>query len=83
MGICWLLNETRKEFAHEGRTNRCLLFDGDRAIDVMRHAIALNRSFFNAKRMMQEYVPEGVLRLIWFTTQDNGAFSPLSERATE
>ena len=25
-------------------------------LDVMRHAIALNRSFFNTQRMMQEYV---------------------------
>jgi starch phosphorylase len=28
----------------------------DRFIDVMRHAIALNGSFFNTKSMMQEYV---------------------------
>lgn len=28
----------------------------DRFIDVMRHAIALNGSFFNTQRMMQEYV---------------------------
>ncbi len=28
----------------------------DRFIDVMRHCIALNGSFFNAQRMMQQYV---------------------------
>ena len=28
----------------------------DRFIDVMRQAIALNGSFFNTQRMMQEYV---------------------------
>ncbi|MDM7916224.1 MAG: alpha-glucan family phosphorylase, partial [Candidatus Eisenbacteria bacterium] len=28
----------------------------DRYIDVMRHAIALNGSFFNAQRMLQQYV---------------------------
>ena len=34
------------------------LFSGDRAgfISVMRHAIALNGSFFNTQRMMQQYV---------------------------
>ncbi len=30
--------------------------DQDRFIDVMRHAIALNGSFFNTQRMMQQYV---------------------------
>lgn len=30
--------------------------DRDRYIDVMRHAIALNGSFFNAHRMLQQYV---------------------------
>ena len=28
----------------------------DRFVDVMRHAIALNGSFFNTHRMMQQYV---------------------------
>ena len=28
----------------------------DRFIDMMRHAIALNGSFFNTQRMMQQYV---------------------------
>ena len=34
------------------------LFHGDRQgfISVMRHAIALNGSFFNTQRMMQQYV---------------------------
>lgn len=31
-------------------------------IDVMRHAIALNGSFFNTQRMMQEYVLKGYFR---------------------
>jgi glycogen phosphorylase len=30
--------------------------DRDRYIDVMRHAIALNGSFFNAQRMLQQYI---------------------------
>jgi len=30
--------------------------DRDRFIDVMRHAIALNGSFFNTQRMLQQYV---------------------------
>jgi len=29
--------------------------DHDRLLDLMRHAIALNGSFFNTQRMMQEY----------------------------
>jgi hypothetical protein len=33
-----------------------------RFIDVMRHAIALNGSFFNAQRMMLEYVTKGYVR---------------------
>jgi len=28
----------------------------DRYLEVMRHAIALNASFFNTQRMMQQYV---------------------------
>ena len=28
----------------------------DRFIDIMRHAIALNGSFFNTQRMLQQYV---------------------------
>jgi starch phosphorylase len=34
------------------------LYYRDRAgyIDVMRHALALNGSFFNTQRMMQQYV---------------------------
>ena len=30
--------------------------DRDRFIEVMRHAIALNGSFFNTQRMLQQYV---------------------------
>ena len=30
--------------------------DRDRFVDVMRHAIALNGSFFDAQRMMLQYV---------------------------
>ena len=30
--------------------------DRDRFIDIMRHAIALNGSFFNTQRMVQQYV---------------------------
>ena len=30
--------------------------DRDRFIDVMLHSIALNGSFFNAHRMIQQYV---------------------------
>ena len=30
--------------------------DRDRYIDVMRHAIALNASFFNTERMVDQYV---------------------------
>jgi starch phosphorylase len=31
-------------------------YDRDRFIDVMRHAVALNGSFFNTHRMLQQYV---------------------------
>jgi len=34
----------------------------DRFADVMRHAIALNGSFFNTQRMIQEYVSKAYLR---------------------
>jgi starch phosphorylase len=30
--------------------------DRDRYIDLMRHAIALNGSFFNAQRMLLQYI---------------------------
>jgi hypothetical protein len=30
--------------------------DRDRFVDVMRHAIALNSSFFNTQRMILQYV---------------------------
>lgn len=35
--------------------------DRDRFIDVMRHAIALNGSFFNTQRMIQQYVIKAYL----------------------
>ena len=39
------------------------LFCGDQQgfISVMRHAIALNGSFFNTQRMMQQYVVKAYL----------------------
>jgi starch phosphorylase len=33
----------------------------DRYLDVMRHAIALNSSFFNTERMMDQYVRKAYL----------------------
>ena len=33
----------------------------DRFIDVMRHAISLNGSFFNTQRMIQQYVVKAYL----------------------
>jgi starch phosphorylase len=36
--------------------------DRDRFVDVMRHCIALNGSFFNTHRMMQEYVLKAYFR---------------------
>ncbi|HWP47596.1 MAG TPA: alpha-glucan family phosphorylase [Candidatus Limnocylindrales bacterium] len=36
--------------------------DRDRFLDVMRHSIALNGSFFNTHRMMQEYVLKAYFR---------------------
>lgn len=36
--------------------------DRDRFIDVMRHAIALNGSFFNTQRMIQQYVLNAYFR---------------------
>ena len=35
--------------------------DQDRYIDVMRHAIALNGSFFNTERMVDQYVRKAYL----------------------
>jgi starch phosphorylase len=34
----------------------------DRFIDVMRHAIAINGSFFNTQRMVQQYIAKAYLR---------------------
>jgi len=36
--------------------------DRDRFIEVMRHAIALNGSFFNTQRMLQQYVLNAYFR---------------------
>jgi starch phosphorylase len=36
--------------------------DRDRFVEVMRHCIALNGSFFNTHRMMQEYVLKAYFR---------------------
>jgi starch phosphorylase len=36
--------------------------DRDRFIDVMLHSIALNGSFFNTHRMVQQYVPNAYFR---------------------
>lgn len=40
----------------EGEIMPLFYGDRDRFIDVMRHAIALNGSFFNTQRMLQQYV---------------------------
>ena len=45
--------------------------DRDRYIDVMRHAIALNGSFFNTQRMMLQYVMRA-----YFDRHPVGAWSP-------
>jgi starch phosphorylase len=34
----------------------------DRFIDVMRHSIAVNGSFFNTQRMLQQYVLNAYFR---------------------
>jgi len=36
--------------------------DTDRYLDVMRHAIALNGSFFNTERMVDQYVRKAYFR---------------------
>ncbi|MEK6570402.1 MAG: alpha-glucan family phosphorylase, partial [Bacteroidota bacterium] len=36
--------------------------DRDRFIDVMRHAIALNGSFFNTERMVNQYVTKAYFK---------------------
>jgi starch phosphorylase len=36
--------------------------DRDRYVEVMRHAIAVNGSFFNTQRMLQQYVLSAYLR---------------------
>ena len=42
--------------ARANRPSDVLPAAGTHFVDVMRHAIALNGSFFNAQRMLQEYV---------------------------
>jgi len=34
----------------------------DRYLDIMRHAIAINGSFFNTQRMVQQYITDAYLR---------------------
>jgi len=34
----------------------------ERYLDVMRHAIAINGSFFNTQRMVQQYITDAYLR---------------------
>jgi len=73
----WSIGETRpgqEESRHESRDAQSLydklehiilpLFyrERDRFVDVMRHCIALNGSFFNTHRMMQEYVLKAYFR---------------------
>jgi starch phosphorylase len=36
--------------------------DRERFVDVMRHAIALNGSFFNTQRMVLQYVTKAYFR---------------------
>ena len=36
--------------------------DRERFIDIMRHAVALNGSFFNTQRMVLQYVTKAYLR---------------------
>jgi starch phosphorylase len=36
--------------------------DRDRYVEVMRHAIAVNGSFFNTQRMLQQYVLSAYFR---------------------
>ena len=39
----------------------CFYADRERFIDIMRHSIALNGSFFNTQRMIQQYVEKAYL----------------------
>jgi len=34
----------------------CFYRDRDRFVQIMRHAIALNRAFFNTQRMVSQYL---------------------------
>jgi starch phosphorylase len=40
----------------------CFYKERERFIEVMRHAIALNGSFFNTHRMIQQYVLNAYFR---------------------
>ena len=68
-------NEGRMEEGHDPSKDATFLYQklervviplfyekGDRFIDVMRHAIALNGSFFNTQRMLQQYVLNAYFR---------------------
>jgi starch phosphorylase len=65
----WAIGDDGGTRAHDGSMDAAYLHDKlekvvlplfyagrDRFIDVMRHAIALNGSFFNTQRMIQQYV---------------------------
>ena len=43
------------------RADRFTIATADRLLDVMRHAIALNGSFFNTQRMVLQYVLKAYL----------------------
>jgi starch phosphorylase len=68
-------NEGRKDEGHDPSQDATFLYQKlehvviplfrekrDRFIDVMRHAIALNGSFFNTQRMLQQYVLNAYFR---------------------
>jgi starch phosphorylase len=46
----------------EGQIIPLFYSERERFIEVMRHTIALNGSFFNAQRMLQEYVLKAYFR---------------------
>jgi starch phosphorylase len=71
----WVIGDRRPEETIDGRRDARLLYerleqdivplfcrDRDRFIDVMRHAVALNGSYFNTQRMLQQYVLNAYFR---------------------
>jgi starch phosphorylase len=73
----WVIGDRRPEqtIAGDGRRDARLLYERleqdivplfcrsrDRFIDVMRHAVALNGSYFNTQRMLQQYVLNAYFR---------------------